>query len=517
MDKAEQELVSDIAQYDNDPVGFVRYVYPWGEGELANEYGARAWQQDILSVIRDHLQSDRIYTPLHIAVSSGHGIGKSSLISMIAHWALSTHVDCRVLTTANTGQQLSNRTWPEVCKWTRLAINSHWFDPTATRISVKDKAHAVNWRHDQETWSETNTAAFAGLHNVGKMIVVIYDEASEIPDKIWEVTSGALTDERTIIIWLAFGNPTRNTGRFRECFGRYKDDPWITRQIDSRTVPGTNKEYLQGLVDQFGEDSDYVRVRVKGEFPRAAFGQFIGGDVVFGARKRKVEVNPKEFIVLSCDVARSGADRTVIGYRQGMVFRVLETLRGSPINETADRVCKWMKELTPRTTVIDGDGIGGGVVDNVRKAMGGWMISHPNSLLVEFHGGASPADEFMYFNKRAEVWGRMRDWLAGGDIPDIPELDDDLTGPNYSCDNGPIKLERKVDMKKRGLSSPDIGDTLAMTFNAYVRPTSHDEKYQAKMNESNPEERMMIAFRETKVHQRRPTGPSWMGNMRRPK
>ena len=103
---------------------------------------------------------------------------------------------------------------------------------------------------------------------MGKRILVITDESTTIADKVWEVIEGALTDEGTELIWIAFGNPTRNTGRFRECFGRFRH-LWKTRHIDSRTVEGTNKKYLNELVETYGEDSDIVKVRVRGMFPFA--------------------------------------------------------------------------------------------------------------------------------------------------------------------------------------------------------------------------------------------------------
>ena len=68
----------------------------------------------------------------------------------------------------------------------------------------------------------------------------MFDEASGISDKVWNVAEGALTDEDTEIVWLAAGNPTQPTGRFFECFHRQRDR-WCGRQIDARTVEGTNK------------------------------------------------------------------------------------------------------------------------------------------------------------------------------------------------------------------------------------------------------------------------------------
>jgi hypothetical protein len=360
--------------------------------------------------------------------------------------------------TANTDTQLRTKTWPEVSKWFRLAINAHWWTVNATSIVSREKGHERIWRADAIPWSENNTEAFAGLHNKGKRIVVIFDEASAIADKIWEVTEGALTDEDTEIIWLAFGNPTQNTGRFRECFGKYKHR-WKTFQIDSRTVEGTNKDQLDKWVEDYGEDSDFVRIRVRGEFPRAGSSQFIASDAVAAARKYKAEAFEHLPKILSVDVARYGDDQTVLGVRQGRKFRVLAKLRGLSTVQVAERVIEWRDTEQPDAIVVDGDGIGAGVIDQLQHRGYG-------KGLFEFHGGMTPEDVSMYFNKRAEVWGKTREWInAGAEIPDDPELEQDLTGPMYYFSNkNQIQLEKKDDMKSRGLSSPDCGDCLAMTF-----------------------------------------------------
>jgi len=475
----EEALIDDIASFSANPLGFCRYAFPWLEdGELSSSNGSRAWQANVLNTIGKHLSGPKRFTPLQIGVASGHGIGKSALIGQVINWAMSTCEDCRVVLTANTDTQLRTKTWPEVSKWFRLAINSHWWNITATSISVKEKAHERLWRADAIPWSENNPEAFAGLHNQGKRIVVIYDEASAIADKIWEVTEGALTDEGTEIIWLAFGNPTRNTGRFRECFGRYKHR-WITHQIDSRTVEGTQKDLLDKWIADYGEDSDFCRVRIRGEFPRAGSTQFISGEVVREARMRQVDESEyrREWKILSVDVARFGDDMTVIGLRQGKKFTILEKMRGLDTVQVGYRVCAYMREHSPRLTVIDGDGVGGGVVDNVKHQMQDWMKKNVPAQVEEFHGGNSPGDAFAYFNRRAEVWGKMREWLKTGDIPDDPEIDSDLSAPEYFFSSkNQIQLERKDDMKSRGLSSPDIADTLAMTFSADPWPQTRDER-----------------------------------------
>lgn len=506
LSNPEQTLRSDIASYSRDPLGFVRYAYPWGKSgsSLEDSTGPHIWQAEMLEVIGKHLRGPRWATPLQIAVASGHGIGKSANIGQIIHWAMSTCEDCRVITTANTGDQLRTKTIPEVGKWFRLGVNSHWFDVKAENIEIIDKGHAKNWRCDFLTWSLEKPESFAGLHNRGKRIVIIFDESSAIPPEIWEVVEGALTDEDTEIIFIAYGNPTQNTGRFRECFGRNKHR-WITRQIDSRNVEGTNKEQIAKWISDYGEDSDFVRIRVRGEFPRAGSSQFIAGDVVADARKRDVGDQSKAYKILSVDVARFGDDQTVIGYRQGLRARTLDKIRSMDTIQVGRQIIMRILQEMPRSVVIDGDGIGGGATDYVRTYLPElWKQQFKQDVpkwfrIEEFHGGADPGDMFMYFNRRAEVWGKMRDWLVTGEIPDDPELENDLTGPEYYHSNkNQIQLEKKDDMKSRGLSSPDVGDMLAMTFGVQPIPKTREEALAEDIaNTPDPMERHFKRLRET--------------------
>jgi len=459
MQPTDIQLLAEIADCTHDPVRLVDTIYPWGKRELKDSKGPRPWQRDILAYLGKHLADPNTrFQPCMVAVASGHGIGKSALVSMAIHWAVSTCEDCKVIVTANTGTQLATKTVPEIHKWFRLSFNSYWWEMKATSITVRDSEHAKLWRVDAIPWSENNTEAFAGLHNKGKRILLIFDEASAIADSVWQVAEGALTDAETEIIWLAFGNPTQNTGRFRECFGKYKHR-WKTFQIDSRTVEGTNKEQIQKWIDDYGEDSDFVRVRVRGEFPRAGSSQFIGGDIVSAARKYKAEGFASLPKILSVDVARFGDDQTVIGWRQGRKAVILAKYRGMDTVQVAERVIEWMGKEKPDACIVDADGIGAGVIDQIR-------FRGFSDRLFEFHGGAAANDSAAYFNRRAECWGAMRDWLgAGAEIPDDPELATDLTSPEYGFSNKQqIQLERKDDMKKRGLSSPDCGDMLAMSF-----------------------------------------------------
>lgn len=483
-----EQLLRKIKSLSADPLEFCKSAYAWGSGVLSDSKGPRKWQSEILNEIGEHLRNPETrFTPKMIAVASGHGCGKSSLISMVCHWAMTTCPDTKIVVTANTATQLDTKTWPEMAYWFRLGVNADDFKTTATAVFSTKEGHERQWRADAIPWSENNVEAFAGLHNKGRRIVLIFDEASSIADRVWEVAEGAMTDANTEIIWLAFGNPTRNTGRFRECFGKLRHR-WSLRQIDSRNVEGTNKELMAQWVADYGEDSDFVRVRVKGEFPRAGSMQFIGSDIVEDARVRREDCSLSDPCVLGVDVARFGDDESVLCLRRGRDARSVKwvTLRGVDTMTLAARIVEMVNEHQPDAVFVDEGGVGGGVVDRLN------MLRQP-VVGVQFgaradHSVVSGEGAVRYANKRAEMWGKMRDWLKGGMIPDDPDLAAQLTSVEYGYvfrdGQDAILLEKKSDMKKRGLSSPDKADSLAITFAYPVMRSDHSNSFRRK-NRSN--------------------------------
>jgi hypothetical protein len=208
--------------------------------------------------------------PVQHAVASGHGVGKSALVAWLLLWAMATQPSTRGVVTANTETQLKTKTktWAELGKWHRLALSHNWCDLGASALVSALPETEQGGRIDMVPWAAHNAEAFAGLHNKGSRVLLVFSEASAIADPIWETAEGALTDAGTEIVWVVFGNPTRTAGRFFECFNRFRKR-WLTSQVDSRKVSLTDKRQLARWVADYGEDSDFVRVRVRGHFPRA--------------------------------------------------------------------------------------------------------------------------------------------------------------------------------------------------------------------------------------------------------
>lgn len=451
-----------MVRFEFDPLGYVLFTWDWGHGDLANEEGPDEWQSAALREVGEAMRNAE--ASVRIAIASGHGIGKTCLTAWIIHWFMATRPGCAGVVTANTADQLRNKTWRELSKWNTKAINGHWFDWTAT--SFKSVERPDTWFIAAQPWNKERSEAFAGLHE--RDVLVLFDEASAIDDVIWEVAEGAMTERGAL--WLALGNPTRGTGRFRECFGKFRHR-WITKQIDSRTAKRANKaEIAQHLAD-YGEDSDFFRVRVRGVWPRASSMQFIASDAVDEAMAREPVCYAWEPLIMGVDVARFGDDQTVIAFRRGRDACSIPWRKHRNIDTmTLAAEIASLADLEKVDAIfVDGVGIGAGVVDRLRQL---------GRFVFDVQSGGKPTG--LYFdepikvkNKRAEMWAQMRQWLRIGAIPDDPELESDLTGIEYGYDaDNAIQLERVEDMKKRGLASPDNGTALALTFAEPVIPAS---------------------------------------------
>lgn len=471
--EVDNELADFVGQFYDDPYGFVVGCYPWQEeGPLKDYAGPDKWQTDTLKKIGEEVRARKFdgvhpVAPIRIAVSSGHGIGKSTIQAWLVDWIMSTRPNCRGTVTANTNTQLDTKTWAAIQRWTKLCITAHWFTVNTARFYRNGEREA--WFCAPQSCKEENSEAFAGQHAADSTSFYVIDEGSAVPDVIYEVAEGGLTDGEPMIF--VFGNPTRSNGQFhRICFGQLRDR-WSPLVIDARDATFTNKTQIAEWIEDYGEDSDFVRVRVKGLPPAASDLQFIATSLVSAAQKRQPSVFPDDPLICGLDVARGGSDRCVFRFRRGTDAKSIkpvwipgEQSRDSMrlVTLAADLLNRQYDGRKIRTMFVDGTGIGGPIVDRLRQ------LGHTNVIEIQF-GGESP--DAKYANMRAFMWGKLRDWLAKGAIDSDPRLETDLTSPGYAHDKRDrVVLESKEHMKDRGIDSPDDADALALTFAMTVAP-----------------------------------------------
>lgn len=469
--RPDEQLADFVSEFYADPLGFVLGCYPWGEhGPLKDHEGPDEWQrkalEEIGAEVRKHgFDGLRPVAAIRRAFSSGHGIGKSTMAAWLVDWIMSTRPHAQGTISANTFTQLSTKTWAAIKRWTALCITAPWFVVNDQRMYHKD--HKDSWFCAPASSKEENSEAFAGQHAADSTSFYVFDEDSGIPDKIHEVAEGGLTDGEPMIF--LFGNCTRTTGHFhRACFGVQRN-LWNPVVVDSRQSRFTNKEQIEEWIQLYGEDSDFVRVRVKGIPPRASDAQFIDQERVNLAQKRQVVVMPDEPLVAGVDMAWGGSDDNVVRFRCGLDARSIPPIRVKGeftrdpqvmVTRLADTLSKDYGGRRVHTLFLDSAGIAGPVGARLRA------LGHRNVQEVNF-GSDSPDEKARFM--RDYMWACMKEWLLVGGIDSDPQLEADLVAPGTRPDRQQrVWLESKEDMKKRGVDSPDDGDALALTFAAPI-------------------------------------------------
>jgi hypothetical protein len=484
--KDDLELATLCGSFYDNPLGFVLFAFPWTSDPSLqmvrlpapydliydSEFGPDKWACDYLVELGALVKSRNFdghhaVEAIRMATASGHGIGKSAMTSWLVAWLMSCHPYANGVVTANTSPQLATKTWSEISKWMGKCITRHWFDVTTGRgsMAMKHKIYPDSWKTVALTCDEHNSESFAGLHSAGGTPFYLFDEASAVPDKIFEVAEGALTDGSPC--FFLFGNPTRNSGAFYQCFNGKNKHRWHTRQIDSRDVEITNKTQLAQWELDHGKDSDFFKVRVRGMFPSMSAKQFISvadADAALGKHLKDEQYNFAPTI-LTCDPAWEGDDELVIGKRQGLAFSILSVIGKNDNDiEIANILARLEDEHKADMVCVD-MGYGTGILSAGHTMGRDW-------LQVNFGAGSNDPG---CLNKRAEMWNAMKQWLkAGGAIPDDKVLYNDLIGPEtVPRMDGKIQLESKSDMKKRGVPSPGRGDALALSFAYPATKKSH--------------------------------------------
>lgn len=389
-----------------------------------------------------------------VSVSSGHGIGKSTVLAWITLWFVTMYPGCRVPCTAPSGHQLDDVLWAEIAEWhSRM-------DP-AFKILIDVKTKTVTMAQSPKTQfavartsRRDNPEALQGFHS--KNILFVIDEASGIPEPVFEPVQGALSTPNARIIMTA--NPTQVVGFFYDSH-HDKSHLWDAFELSSEDSPLVSDDYIKEMEEKYGRESDIFRVRVLGKFPRAAVNQLISEEIYNRAVGGAKRVKPDDYlfapVVLGVDPAWEGNDRSTVYLRQGIYSRLLLSELNVDNMTLASFVLDAWDQFGASACFID-QGWGAGVIDRLRQ-LGKSPIPIPF--------GGKPSD-VRFADKRTEMWFGLRNGLEDGlVVQHDKDLRIDLMGPQYfTLPSGKIKLESKSDMKKRGLRSPDLGDALALTY-----------------------------------------------------
>lgn len=480
----DQDLTDQLSLFYADPLGYVMFCFPWDTdpsiqmvlleepyaSRFNSKFGPDKWACEFLDDLGREIKErgfDGTHSvePIRFSTASGHGIGKSAMVAWVTKFILDTRPFSKGVMTANTSEQLRTKTWAEVGKWNAISVTAHLWDYSSGRgsmsLSRKNPKYKGIWRCDAQTARPENSEAFQGLHAANSTPFYIFDEASGIEDPIWNARAGGATDGEPMSF--DFGNPTRNTGQFFEnCIGKFSHR-FRVRHIDSRSVTITNKNLIKEWVEDYGEESDWFKVKVRGLFPSSSSTEFMPRDLVDAAMRRPPSQSSQGQLLIGVDVARFGSDDTVIYPRIGDDARSFGYKRynGLDTTQVVGKIIECIEEFgklgkKPAGLFIDGGMYGASVVDQL-KVLG----YNP----VEVNFGNTAIDK-RYRYRADEMWGKVRDNLPRLSLPNDPVLFSQLTQRQYGylAGGGKMHLETKSAMKDRGVSSPDIADALALTY-----------------------------------------------------
>lgn len=454
-----------IIKWKDDPLSFVREVF-----------GAEPdkWQREALELMRDHNK---------LAIRSGHGVGKSTFLSWLLLWFISTRYPVKIPCTAPTANQLVDILGAEVRLWLRKMppVFADQFKLTVDRIELiggRGEAFAVF-----RTARKENPEALQGFHSENLLFLI--DEGSGVEEVIFEVARGALSTPSAKVVMT--GNPTRTSGYFFDAFNSptsiYKK--MHVSCLDSAFV---SQEWIEDMAASYNRDSNIFRVRVLGEFPTEEADVLIPYDHVESACGRDIDPTGMP-VIWGLDVARYGSDDTVL------IKRADHVVTEPPIilsQKSTMEVVGFVKNLWDRTMpaerpdsiCVDVIGMGAGVVDRLSEqnipAYGVNTAEQPRALIGEAN------------RLRDELWLEMAKWFATKSVS-IPEIEgggtmdkrpmarlvSELTGLKKGfTSSGKIRVESKDDMKKRLGRSPDMADALALTFaEQYAMMLGESAKY----------------------------------------
>ena len=401
------------------------------------------WQKEAATAIAQHRK---------VSIRSGQGVGKTAFEANLVLWFLSCFPYPRVVCTAPTRQQLNDVLWAEIAKWQERS-------PVLQAMLVWTKTRVYMRGHEKRWFAVARTAT----------------KASGVADPIMEAIQGTLSGDNNRL--LMCGNPTQNTGTFHDSH-TVDAQSYYCMKVSSRDSPRTNKQNIADLERKFGKNSNVVRVRVDGEFPENEDDVFIP----MALATKAVNTEPLEhcapvMIAIGCDVARFGNDDTAIAQNIDGDIQKLVTRHGQDLYATADDIIaiyKTLRAAYPQYrgliyAVIDDTGVGGGVTDILNREKIRQKLTRLMVVPVNF-SSAVPDKEAAgrYADIATWMWAVLRDMATAGTlhIPNDSTLIGQLTTRKYIFSGAPakLKLESKDALKKRGLTSPDRADAVALAL-----------------------------------------------------
>lgn len=442
-----------IKIWREDPVQFVREVF---------KVEPDAWQAEVL---RAFPKNNRV------AMKSSKGVGKSTILAWCAWNFIITRPHPKMVATSISAENLADGLWSELAKWrAKSPLLMEAFEWTKTRIFSKENPET--WFLSARTWAKSadnsqQANVLAGIH--ADYVLFILDECGSIPDSVMAAAEAGLSTgiETKIII---AGNPTTLSGPLYRA-ATSERQLWHLTEItsdpdDPKRSPRVSIEWAKDQITKYGKDNAWVLVNVFGKFPPSSINSILGVEEVSAAMGKHLTADKYDFaqMRLGVDVARFGDDRTIIFPRQGLASFTPIEMRNARTNEIAARIALEKNNRGSELEFIDDTGgFGSGVVDSL-------LQSGHTPQAINFAGKAIDP---RYYNKRAEIWFLMAEWIKrGGALPNIPELVRELTTPTYTFQNGRFLIEPKDQIKERLGFSPDLADSLALTFSLPEMPRS---------------------------------------------
>lgn len=424
-----------IWRYYNDPVAFVRNVLKQEPDE---------WQAQLLEAVASGERK--------ITVRSGHGVGKSTCLSWLGIWFFLTRYPQKTVITAPTSAQLFDALFAEMKFWLNALPEylKGLYEVTSDRVVLKAQPEAsfVSAR----TSSKEKPEALQGIHS--EHVLLLVDEAPGVDEAVFEAAVGSMSGHSATTVLL--GNPSRSSGLFHA--SHHTLTGWRRFHVSGLDHPRVSADFVQQVVDTYGENSNAYRVRVLGEFPLADDDTLIPADLVDAAVVRDVSEDTNAPLVYGVDPARFGDDSSVLCKRRGDWVYPLMSWRGLDTMQLVGQIVNEAELDKPEEICVDSIGLGAGVADRLREL--GYNVRDVN---VSEASALNPKASRL----RDDLWLQLRDFFAqrACKIPRDEILRGDLVSPTYKfASNGKLVVEPKADMKKRLRRSPDRADALAATF-----------------------------------------------------